>query len=134
MAEPTAQQLARQRLANTDIAMFAPLKQKKSEPETQKFTKPAVMLSAEEKKERQKDYSRAWYERHKDYCRERSKQWAAEHRDKARQFSRNYYHAHKEERNEASKKWRDEHKDIYNARMREYRRKQREKRSDGTRI
>ncbi len=133
MAEPTAQQLARQRLAATDLARFAP-PPKKAEPDKPKITKPAVILSAEEKKERQRAYARAYYERNKDYCRERSKQWAAEHRDQARQFSRNYYWAHKEDRNEASKKWRDNHKDIYNARMREYRRKQREKRHDGTRI
>ena len=130
MANMTAQQLARQRLAQTPLTDFAPPPKKtKTEPIEAKYTKPKVILSAEERKERQKAYSRAWYERHKDYCRERSKQWAAEHRDEARKFSRNYYHAHKEQRNEYNKKWRQEHKEIYNARMREYRRKQRSKKN-----
>ena len=73
----TAQQLARQRLANVDLARFAPPKKAKPEPPEAKYTKPKVALTAEEKKERQKAYARAWYERNKDYCRERSKQWAA---------------------------------------------------------
>ena len=48
MAEPTAQQLARQRLAATDLAKFAPPppKRKKAEPEQPKYTTPAVKMSA----------------------------------------------------------------------------------------
>ena len=49
MAEPTAQQLARQRLAATDIAKFAPpTKRKKDETEPTKYTKPAVKTVAGE--------------------------------------------------------------------------------------
>ena len=42
MAEPNAQQLARQRLAATDLAKFAPPpKRKKAETEQPKYTTPA---------------------------------------------------------------------------------------------
>ena len=68
MAEPTAQQLARQKLANTDLAKFAPPppKRKKAEPEQPKYTKQTVKMSAEERKAKQKAYAHAYYIAHKD--------------------------------------------------------------------
>lgn len=139
MAEPTAQQLARQRIAKVDIAQFAPKPPKKSGPVPKpKATKPPkpprVILTPEERKAKARQYNHDWYFAHKEHCLAQSKKWAQVNRDKTRKSCRDYYAAHKDDRNAASKKWRQEHKEEYNARMREYRRKQREKRSDGTRI
>lgn len=67
MAEPTAQQLARQRLAATDIAKFAPPpKRKKAEPEPTKYTKPSVKTIADERKAHMKAYAHAYYLAHKE--------------------------------------------------------------------
>lgn len=59
MAEPNAQQLARQKLANTDLAKFAPPqpKRKNAEPEPPKYTTPAVKTSAEKRKAHKKAYA-----------------------------------------------------------------------------
>lgn len=109
MAEPTVQQLARQRIAKVDIAQFAPKPPKKSGPVPKQIApkppkKHRVILTPEERKAKARQYNHEWYVAHKEHCLAQSK------------------------------KWRQEHKEEYNARMREYRRKQSEKRSDGTRI
>ncbi len=59
MPKQTAQQLARQKLASTDLSKFAPQppKRKKAEPEPPKYTKTAVKISAEERKENKKAYA-----------------------------------------------------------------------------
>lgn len=139
MAEPTAQQLARQRIAKVDITKFAPKPPKKSGPVPKQKApkpprKPRVILTPEERKAKARQYNHDWYVAHKEHCLAQSKKWAQENRDKTRKSCRDYYAAHKDARNAASKKWREEHKDIYNARMREYRRKQMEKCRNGSEV
>ena len=76
MAETTAQQLARQRLAATEIAKFAPPpKMKKSEPEPTKYTTPAVRMSEEERKAKQKAYAHAYYLAHKEEQKKRNEEY-----------------------------------------------------------
>ena len=63
MIKPTAQQLARQKLAATDLSKFAPPppKRKKAEPEQTKYTNPAVRMIADERKAYMKAYAHAYY-------------------------------------------------------------------------
>ena len=73
MSEPTAQQIARQRLAATDIAKFAPPpKRKKDDTEPTKYTKPAVKTSADESKAHRKAYAHAYYLAHKEEQKKRN--------------------------------------------------------------
>ena len=76
MPKPTAQQLARQRLANTDLSKFAPPpKRKKDDPEPTKYTKQAVKTSAEERKAHKKAYAHAYYLAHKDEKKKRDAEY-----------------------------------------------------------
>lgn len=69
MAEPTAQLLARQRLAATDLTKFAPPppKRKKDYPEPPKYTTQAVKTGAEERKARKLESHQKWIANHPGY-------------------------------------------------------------------
>lgn len=110
MAEPTAQQLARQRLANTDITKFAPPppKRKKVEP---KYTTPAVKTSAEERKTYRKAYAHAYYLAHKDEKKTRDAEYRQKNPEVYRSNSLQWYYDHKEHCNARNKEWRESHKE-----------------------
>lgn len=113
MAEPTAQQLARQRLAATDLEKFAPPppKRKKAEPEPPKYTKPAVKMSAEERKAKQKAYAHAYYLAHKDEKKKRDAEYRQKNPELYRSNSLQWYYDHKEHCNARNKEWREAHKE-----------------------
>ena len=98
MAEPTAQQLARQRLAATDLSKFAPPppKSKKSDPEQTKFMKPAVKMSAEERKAKQKAYAHAYYLAHKDEKKKRDAEYRQKNPEVYRSNSLQWYYENKD--------------------------------------
>lgn len=112
MAEPTAQQLARQRLAAIDIAKFAPPpKRNKAEPEQTKYTKPAVKISAEERKAYKKAYAHAYYLAHKDEKKKRDAEYRKKNPEAYRSNSLQWYYDHKEHCNARNKEWREAHKE-----------------------
>ncbi len=113
MAEPTAQQLARQRLAATDLTKFAPPppKRKKAEPEQPKYTTPAVKMSAEERKAKQKAYAHAYYLAHKDEKKKRDAEYRQKNPELYRSNSLQWYYDHKEHCNARNKEWREAHKE-----------------------
>ena len=144
MAEPTAQQLARQKLANTDLSKFAPpSKRKKAEPEQPKYTKPAVKMSAAERKAKQKAYAHAYYIAHKDEKKKRdaeyrkknpelyrsnSLQWYYDHKEHCCQKNREWRETHKEQKLESHRKWMANHPGYY---TKEQKQKRKEKRENG---
>ena len=112
MAEPTAQQLARQRLAATDIAKFAPpSKRRKADPEPTKYTKPAVRMSEEERKAKQKAYAHAYYLAHKEEHKKRNEEYRKKNPEAYRSNSLQWYYDHKEHCNAINKEWRESHKE-----------------------
>ena len=113
MAEPTAQQLARQRLAATDLAKFAPPppKRKKAEPEPPKYTKQAVKTSAEERKAHKKAYAHAYYIAHKDEKKKRDAEYRKNHPEAYRSNSLQWYYENKDRCNARNKEWREAHKE-----------------------
>ena len=113
MAEPTAQQLARQRLSATDLAKFAPPppKRKKAEPEQPKYTTPDVKMSAEERKEYKKAYAHAYYLAHKDEKKKRDAEYRKNHPEAYRSNSLQWYYDHKDRCNARNKEWRESHKE-----------------------
>ena len=112
MAEPTAQQLARQRLAATDIAKFAPPpKMKKDEPEPTKYTKPAVKTSAEERKAHMKAYAHAYYIAHKEEQKKRNEAYRKKNPEEYRSKSLQWYYENKDHCNARNKEWRESHKE-----------------------
>lgn len=113
MAEPTAQQLARQRLAATDIAKFAPPppKSKKDDPEPPKYTKPAVRMSAAERKAKQKAYAHAYYIAHKDEKKKRDAEYRQKNPELYRSNSLQWYYDHKEHCSQKNREWRESHKE-----------------------
>ena len=112
MAEPTAQQLARQRLAATDIAKFAPQpKRKKDEPEPTKYTNPSVKNSAEERKAHMKAYAHAYYLAHKEEQKKRNEEYRKKNPEAYRSNSLQWYYDHKEHCNARNKEWRESHKE-----------------------
>ena len=112
MPKPTAQQLARQRLANTDLAKFAPPtpKRKKSEPEQPKYTKQSVKTSAEERKAHKKAYAHAYYLAHKDEKKKRDAEYRQKNPEVYRSNSLQWYYENKEHCNARNKEWRESHK------------------------
>ena len=129
MAEMTAQQIARKRLAQMDIAMFAPPPKKtKPEPIEAKYTKPKVILSAEERKEKVKEYNHNWYVTHKEHKKEierkrreanpesyrsNSLKWYYENHEKCCEKHREWYRKNKEHKYEYMKEWRKKHPGYY---------------------
>lgn len=112
MAEPTAQQLARQRLAATDIAKFAPPpKRKKAEPEPTKYTTPAVKTIADERKAHMKAYAHAYYLAHKEEQKRRNEEYRKKNPEAYRSNSLQWYYDHKEHCNARNKEWRESHKE-----------------------
>ena len=112
MAEPTAQQRARQKLANTDLSKFAPpSKRKKAEPEQPKYTTPAVKTSAEERKAYRKTYAHAYYLAHKDEKKKRDAEYRKKNPELYRSNSLQWYYDHKEHCNARNKEWRESHKE-----------------------
>ena len=113
MSEPTAQQLARQRLAATDIAKFAPppTKRKKDEPEPTKYTKPAVKKIADERKAHMKAYAHAYYLAHKEEQKKRNEEYRKKNPEAYRSNSLQWYYDHKEHCNARNKEWRESHKE-----------------------
>ena len=112
MAEPTAQQLARQRLAATDISKFAPPpKRKKAEPEPTKYKKPDVNNSADERKARMKAYAHAYYLAHKEEQKKRNEEYRKKNPEAYRSNSLQWYYYHKERCNARNKEWRESHKE-----------------------
>ena len=113
MPKPTAQQLARQRLANTDIAKFAPPppKRKKAEPEQKKFMKPAVKTSAEERKAYKKAYAHAYYLAHKDEKKKRDAEYRKKNPELYRSNSLQWYYDHKEHCLQKNREWRESNKE-----------------------
>lgn len=145
MAEPTAQQLARQRLAAIDLTKFAPPppKSKKDDPEPTKYTKQAVKTSAEERKAHKKAYAHAYYLAHKDEKKKRdaeyrqknpevyrsnSLQWYYENKDRCNARNKEWRESHKEQKLESHRKWMEEHPGYY---TKEARLKRKEKRENG---
>lgn len=143
MTKPTAQQLARQKLGATDLAKFAtPPKRKKAEPEPP-YTKPAVKISAEERKAYKKAYAHAYYLTHKDEKKKRdaeyrqnnpevyrsnSLQWYYEHKDHCKARNKEWRESHKEQKLENHRKWIANHPGYY---TKEARLKRKEKRENG---
>ena len=113
MPKPTAQQLARQKLANIDLSKFAPQppKKKKAEPEPPKYTKPAVKISAEERKAHKKAYAHAYYLAHKDEKKKRDTEYRKKNPELYRSNSLQWYYENKERCNERNKEWRETHKE-----------------------
>ena len=111
MAEPTAQQLARQKLANTDLAKFAPTKRKKDEPETTKYTTPAVKTIADERKAQMKAYAHAYYLAHKEEQKKRNEEYRKKNPEAYRSNSLQWYYANTEHCNARNKEWRESHKE-----------------------
>ena len=113
MSEPTAQQLARQRLAATDIAKFAPppTKRKKSEPEPTKYTTPAVKTIADERNAHRKAYAHAYYLAHKEEQKKRNEEYRKKNPEAYRSNSLKWYYDHKEHCNARNKEWRESHKE-----------------------
>lgn len=144
MAEPTAQQLARQRLGATDLAKFAPPpKRRKAEQEPPKYTTPAVKTSAEERKEYKKAYAHAYYLAHKDEKKKRdaeyrqknpevyrsnSLQWYYDHKDRCNARNKEWWESHKERKLETHRKWMAKHPGYY---TKEQKQKRKEKRENG---
>lgn len=112
MAEPNAQQLARQKLASTDLAKFAPPppKRKKAEPEPPKYTKQTVKMSAEARKAKQKAYAHAYYLAHKDEKKKRDAEYRQKNPEIYRSNSLQWYYDHKDRCNARNKEWRESHK------------------------
>lgn len=148
MAEPTAQQLARQRLAQVDIAKFAPPppKRKKSEPEPPKYTKPKVQLTAEERAAKKKAYNHDYYLSHKEEIRAKndafrkahphtytssSLRWYYSHREHCLEKNREWRMNNKERKVEYSREWRKKHPGYY---TKEQKQKRKEKRENGARV
>lgn len=146
MAEPNAQQLARQKLANTDIAKFAPQhpKRKKAEQEPPKYTTPAVKTSADERKAYRKEYAHAYYLAHKDEIkklnaeyrkknpelyRSNSLQWYYDHKDRCNARNKEWCESHKERKLETHRKWMAKHPGYY---TKEAKLKRKEKRDNDT--
>ena len=113
MANPTAQQLARLRLAATNLTKFAPPppKRKKDEPEPPKYTTPAVKTSAEERKAHKKAYAHAYYIAHKDEKKKRDAEYRQKNPELYRSNSLQWYYDHKEHCNARHKEWRESHKE-----------------------
>lgn len=112
MAEPTAQQLARQRLAATDISKFAPQpKRKKAEPEPTKYTNPAVNTFEDERKAHMKAYAHAYYLAHKEEQKKRNEEYRNKNPEAYRSNSLQWYYDHKEHCNLRNKEWRESHKE-----------------------
>jgi hypothetical protein len=113
MPKPTAQQLARQRLAATDLSKFAPAtpKRKKAEPEPPKYTKSAVRMSAEKSKEHKKAYAHAYYIAHKDEKKKRDAEYRQKNPEVYRSNSLQWYYEHKDHCNARNKEWRETHKE-----------------------
>lgn len=113
MANPTAQQLARLRLAATNLTKFAPPppKRKKDEPEPPKYTKPAVKMSAAERKAHKKAYAHAYYIAHKDEKKKRDAEYRQKNPELYRSNSLQWYYDHKEHCNARNKEWRESHKE-----------------------
>lgn len=144
MAEPTAQQLARQRLAATDISKLAPPpKRKKDEPEPTKYTNPSVKTSEDERKARMKAYAHAYYLAHKEEqkkrneeyrkknpeaCRSNSLQWYYDHKEHCNARNKEWRESHKEQNLESHRKWMEKHPGYY---TKEQRQKRKEKRDNG---
>ena len=113
MAEPTAQQLARQKIANTDFAKFAPppIKRKKSEPEPTKYTTPAVKKIEDERNAHRKAYAHAYYLAHKEEQKKRNEEYRKKNPEAYRSNSLQWYYDHKEHCNARNKEWRESHKE-----------------------
>lgn len=113
MAEMNAQQLARQKLANTDLTKFAPPlhKRKKAEPEPPKYTKQAVKTSAEERKAYKKAYAHAYYLAHKDEKKKRDAEYRQKNPELYRSNSLQWYYDHKEHCREKNREWRESNKE-----------------------
>lgn len=111
MTKPTAQQLARQKLANTDLAKFAPpSKMKNAEPEPPKYTTPAVKTGAEERKAYRKAYAHAYYLAHKDEKKKRDAEYRQKNPEVYRSNSLQWYYENKDRCNARNKEWRESHK------------------------
>ena len=110
MPKPTAQQLARQRLAATDLSKFAPPKRKKSEPEPP-YTKTAVRIIAEERKAYKKAYAHAYYLAHKDEKKKRDAEYRQKNPELYRSNSLQWYYENKDRCNARNKEWRETHKE-----------------------
>ena len=130
MAEPTAQQLARQKIANTDLAKFAPPPTKRKTIEDERnahrkaYAHAYYLAHKEEQKKRNEEYrkknpeayrsnSLQWYYDHKDHCNARNKEWRE---------------SHKEQKLETHRKWMENHPGYY---TKEARLKRKEKRDNG---
>lgn len=113
MAEPTAQQLARQRLAATDLAKFAPppSQRKKAESEPPKYTTQAVKTGAEERKAYKKAYAHAYYLAHKDEKKKRDAEYRQKNPELYRSNSLQWYYDHKEHCRQKNREWRESHKE-----------------------
>lgn len=112
MTKPTAQQLARQKLANTDLSKFAPQpKMKKAEPEPPKYTKPAVKTIADERKAHKKAYAHAYYLAHKDEKKKRDAEYRKKNPELYRSNSLQWYYENKDRCNARNKEWRESHKE-----------------------
>ena len=112
MIKPTAQQLARQKLAATDLSKIAPPppKRKKAEPEQTKYTKPAVRMIAEERKALMKAYAHAYYLAHKEEQKKRNEEYRKKNHEAYLSNSLQWYYDHKEHCNARNKEWRESHK------------------------
>lgn len=113
MTKPTAQQLARQRLAAIDLAKFAPPspKRKKAEPEPPKYTTQAVKTGAEERKAHKKAYAHAYYLAHKAEKKKRDVEYRQKNPEVYRSNSLQWYYSHKDRCNARNKEWRESHKE-----------------------
>lgn len=122
MPKPTAQQLARQRLAATDLAKFTPPppKRKKAEQEPPKYITPAVKAGAEERKALRKAYAHSYYLAHKDEKKKRDAEYRKKNPDLYRSNSLQWYYDHKEHCSKKNREWRESHKEQKQATHRKW--------------
>lgn len=118
-----AQQLARKRLAEIDIATFFPPPQKeKKKAKPTKPAKPAPYMTAEQRKVHRKEYNRAYYQEHKEAIKAKEaekKKTDPNHRSNAL----NWYYAHRERCLANNKEWRAKNQDHKTEYMRKWRAK-----------
>ena len=72
---------------------------------------PRRRLTDEERKARQRETSRAWYEANRDRMRETSRAWREANHDRAREASRAWYEANRDRSREANRAWREANPD-----------------------
>jgi|ERR1039458_402838 hypothetical protein len=79
-----------------------------------------MAFTAEEKKERKREYDRKWYVANREREREKHRKYAAEHREQNRERSRQWCAEHPERNREHRRKYYAENSELERERRREY--------------